>query len=76
MDQRLDIKVMVSLGSGQGYTIGQRAKVDAPWEGDTMMSRTGQLIGSRVGGEHGALGYAVDKITFSPGAARSTWTAP
>jgi hypothetical protein len=72
-DQRLsagpeaavEIRVGVARGNDAsgGYEIKQEVSLPAPFKGDTMMSRTGQLVGSRVAGENGALGYAVDSIT-------------
>jgi len=65
------VKIHVGVARGndadEGYQIKQHAELGTPFKGDTMMSRTGQLIGSRVAGENGALGYSVDKITFQPG---------
>ncbi|MBX3193429.1 MAG: hypothetical protein KF819_40985, partial [Labilithrix sp.] len=50
-----------------GYQIRQTAELPMPFKGDIMMARSGQLTGSRVAGEHGSLGYAIDKLTFTPG---------
>ena len=61
----VQIRVGVARGNdaAEGYEIKQDISLPAPFKGDTMMSRTGQLVGSRVAGENGALGYAIDKIT-------------
>ena len=50
-----------------GYQVKQHATIPTPFKGDAMMSRSGLLVGTRVAGENGALGYAVDKLQFSPG---------
>ena len=59
-DQKIEIKVMVS--TGEEYKIGQVGKVDAPWEGDTMMSPTTALVASRISGEEKQEGYSIRKI--------------
>jgi len=65
----LTVRVGVARGNDadEGYQIRQTAELSYPFKGDIMMSRSGQLTGSRVAGEHGALGYAIDKLTFTPG---------
>jgi len=65
----LTVRVGVARGNDadDGYQIKQTAELRYPFKGDIMMSRTGQLTGSRVAGEQGMLGYAVDKLTFVPG---------
>ena len=69
-DAAIKIHVGVARGNDadEGYQIRQTAELPMPFKGDIMMSRTGLLTGSRVAGENGPLGYAVDKITFQPGA--------
>jgi hypothetical protein len=62
-DQKIAIKVMISLGTEAGYKIGEVKQLDAPWEGDTMMSPTTQLLASRISGEQGQLGYSLRKLT-------------
>jgi hypothetical protein len=64
-DQKIEIKVMISLGTEGGYKIGQEGTVDAPWEGDTMMSPTTQLTASRISGEEKQEGYSIRKINSS-----------
>lgn len=61
-DQKISIKVMISLGTEGGYKIGQIKDLNAPWEGDTMMSPTTQLLASRISGENGQLGYSIRKL--------------
>jgi hypothetical protein len=65
------VKIHVGVARGndadEGYQMKQHVTLATPFKGDTMMSRTGQLIGSRVAGETSTLGYALDKITFVPG---------
>lgn len=65
----INIHVGVARGNDadDGYQIKQNASLATPFKGDAMMSRSGELIGTRVAGEEGALGYAVDKITRQPG---------
>lgn len=61
-DQQIEVKVMISLGTEGGYKIGQEAKLEAPWEGDTMMSPTTMLVASRISGEEKQEGYSIRKI--------------
>ena len=65
------VKIHVGVARGndadEGYQVKQHVTLPTPFKGDTMMSRTGQLLGSRVAGETGALGYSLDKLTFKPG---------
>ena len=65
----VNVHVGVARGNDAdgGYQIKQNASLPTPFKGDTMMARSGQLIGSRVAGETKALGYAIDKLVFSPG---------
>ncbi|MBS2014128.1 MAG: hypothetical protein JST00_14655 [Deltaproteobacteria bacterium] len=62
-DQRIAIKVMISTGTESGYAIGQIKDLHAPWEGDTMMSPTTQLLASRISGENGQAGYSIRKLS-------------
>ena len=62
-DQKISIKVMISTGTEAGYEIGQVKDLNAPWEGDTMMSPTTQLLASRISGENGQAGYSIRKLT-------------
>ncbi|MBX3188758.1 MAG: hypothetical protein KF819_17200 [Labilithrix sp.] len=66
-DQKVSIKVMISTGTESGYKIGQVKELDAPWEGDTMMSPTTLLLASRVSGEEGQVGYSIRKLTSKIG---------
>jgi hypothetical protein len=66
-DQKIAIKVMISTGTETGYKIGQIKQLDAPWEGDTMMSPTTELLASRISGEEGQLGYSIRKLTSKMG---------
>ena len=65
----VNVHVGVARGNDAdgGYQIKQNASLPTPFKGDTMMARSGQLIGSRVAGETKALGYAIDKLVFAPG---------
>ena len=54
---------MISNGTEAGYEIGQVKDLNAPWEGDTMMSPTTQLLASRISGENGQAGYSIRKLT-------------
>lgn len=74
-DQKIEIKVMVSLGNEAGYKIGQIAKLEAPWEGDTMMSPTTMLTASRISGEDKQQGYSIRKIESRMGAEGYEFTA-
>jgi hypothetical protein len=65
----INVHVGVARGNDadEGYQIRQNVSLATPFKGDAMMSRSGALIGTRVAGENGALGYSVDKITRQPG---------
>jgi hypothetical protein len=60
---QIRVGVARSNDAAEGYEIKQDVSLPAPFKGDTMMSRTGELVGSRVAGESTTLGYAIDKIT-------------
>jgi len=66
------VKIAVAVPRGndadEGYQVRQKAELKTPFKGDTMMARSGKLIGSRVAGELGPLGYAIDKLSFTKGA--------
>jgi len=68
-DQKLSIKVMTAAGTESGYRIGQRIELPAPWEGDTMVSPSTQLLASRVAGESGQAGYSIRKLRATSGPA-------
>jgi hypothetical protein len=74
-DQKLEFKVMVSLGTEGGYRTTQEAKVDAPWEGDSMISPTTQLVASRISGEEKQEGYSIRKVKSTMGANGYTFEA-
>ncbi len=61
-----NIHVAVAKGNDadQGYQVMQNTSLPTPFRGDTMMARSGLLLGSRVAGEQGALGYGIDKVTY------------
>ena len=68
-DAKMKIAVAIPRGNDadQGYQVNQVVELPAPFKGDTMMARSGGLLGSRVAGESGPLGYAIDKLTFTKG---------
>ncbi|CAN5854444.1 hypothetical protein BH11MYX4_BH11MYX4_26490 [soil metagenome] len=61
-----NIHVAVAKGNDadKGYQVMQSVSLPTSFRGDTMMARSGLLLGSRVAGERGALGYAIDKVTY------------
>lgn len=64
-DSGINIYVAVAKGNdvAEGYQVqGDAFKITTPYQGDTMMARSGRLLGSRVAGEAGALGYAIDRL--------------
>ncbi len=64
-DSAINVYVAVAKGNDvvDGYKIfGDAVKVATPYRGDTMMARSGKMLGSRVAGEHGALGYAIESL--------------
>jgi hypothetical protein len=65
----INIHVGVARGNDAdgGYQIKQNVSLPTPFKGDTMMARSGTLLGSRVAGETQALGYSIDKLVFEPG---------
>ena len=65
-----NIHVAVAKGNDadQGYQVMQSTSLPTSFRGDTMMARSGLLLGSRVAGETGALGYAIDKVTYQKSA--------
>jgi len=74
-DQKMAIRVMVAAGNGAGYQIGQTVELEAPWEGDTMMSPTTQLLASRISGEEGQVGYSIRKLDAKLGPSGYTMEA-
>jgi hypothetical protein len=64
-DAKAIIRVMFAAGNDAegGYQVKQSVELATPFEGDIMMSRSSQLLGARVAGERGALGYAVRQVT-------------
>jgi hypothetical protein len=64
-DSAINVYVAVAKGNDVegGYRVfGDAVKLATPYRGDTMMARSGKLLGSRVAGEHGALGYAIESL--------------
>jgi hypothetical protein len=61
-----NITIHVGIAKGNdaesGYEIKQTEKLPSPFEGDTMTSRSGYLVGSRVAGEGKALGYSIRRL--------------
>ena len=64
-DAKAIIRVMFAQGNDaeSGYQVKQSVELDTPFEGDIMMSRSSTLLGARVAGEHGQLGYPVRQVT-------------
>ena len=64
-ESKVTVNVGLALGNDadSGYAIKQHVELPTPFKGDTMMSRSGTILGSRVSGENQALGYAIDKLT-------------
>lgn len=56
------ISVAVSTGTEGGYDMKKQHEIPLPFHGDTMASRTLELLGSRIQGAEGALGYAITKV--------------
>ena len=63
-EAKVTVHVGLALGNDadSGYQIQQHVELPMPFKGDTMMARTGSLLGSRVAGETHALGYAIDRL--------------
>ncbi len=66
-DSSIQIFAAVAIGNDadEGYkTLDENPpKIPMPYRGDTMMGRSGTIIGSRVSGEGGAsLGYSIEKL--------------
>ncbi len=65
-DAAINIFVAVAKGNDvtDGYQVkGNGIKLATPYQGDTMMARSGKMIGSRVAGAQGALGYSLQKLS-------------
>ena len=64
-DAKAIIRVMFALGNDaeSGYQVKQSVELATPFEGDIMMSRSSTLLGARVAGENGQLGYQVRQVT-------------
>jgi hypothetical protein len=62
-DAAVRIAVGVSQGTEAGYKVVEVGEVPLPFQGDTMASRSLELLGSRVAGEGKTLGYAISKVT-------------
>ncbi|MFO0667411.1 MAG: hypothetical protein U0174_25900 [Polyangiaceae bacterium] len=64
----IEIHVMVARGNdaAAGYQRKQTVSLKTPYRGDTMMARTGDLLGSRISGPNGKqLGYSMDKLSWT-----------
>ncbi len=66
-DATMNVHVAVAKGNDadSGYQVTQTTTIPTPFQGDTMMSRSGFLIGSRVAGESGMLGYAINRLKYT-----------
>ena len=64
-DAKALIRVMFARGNDaeDGYQVKQTVELPTPFEGDIMMSRSSTLLGARVAGERGQLGYQVRQVT-------------
>ncbi|MDB4935190.1 MAG: hypothetical protein JWP87_2162 [Labilithrix sp.] len=64
-DAKAIIRVMFAQGNDaeSGYQVKQSVELNTPFEGDIMMSRSSTLLGARVAGEHGQLGYMVRQVS-------------
>lgn len=63
------VSVLRAKGNDQesGYETLQRENLDTPFRGDAMMSRSGMLVSTRIGGPNGnPIGYSVDKMLATP----------
>ncbi len=69
-EAKVTVHVGLALGNDadSGYQVRQHVELPTPFKGDTMMSRTGSILGSRVAGETHALGYAIDRLTSTKSA--------
>jgi hypothetical protein len=56
------IAVGVSTGTEGGYKVSQVTEVPMPFFGDTMASRSLELLGSRVAGDGKMLGYQITRL--------------
>ncbi len=63
------IAIGVSTGTEGGYKVGEVQTVPLPFQGDTMASRSLELLGSRVAGDGKMLGYAITRLTTTKTAA-------
>ncbi len=63
-DAKAIVRVMFANGNEaeDGYEVKQSTELSVPFEGDIMMSRSGTLLGARVAGENGQLGYSVKPV--------------
>ncbi len=59
------VKIVVGVSNGtDGYDFLPPREFSTPYEGDTMMARSGHLIGSRLATDGGAEGYVVRKLDY------------
>ena len=62
-DSNVRIYTAVADGNDGKYKVSDSIKTfDTPYLGDTMMGRSGRIIGSRIAGASGNLGYQIDSI--------------
>jgi len=64
-DAKAIIRVMFAQGNDaeSGYQVKQSVELPTPFEGDIMMARSSELLGARVAGEQGALGYSIRRVS-------------
>jgi hypothetical protein len=63
-DAKAIIHVMFARGNDapDGYEVKQTVELGVKFEGDIMMSRSTTLLGARVAGENGPLGYSIREL--------------
>lgn len=63
IDSEINIYTAVADGTDGNYAVtAAPKKYVTPYLGDTMMGRSGRIIGSRIAGTTGNLGYQIDSI--------------
>jgi hypothetical protein len=67
--------VALSQGTESGFKMSQHETIPLPFHGDTMASRSLELLGSRIEGVSGALGYAITRVTKAQTATGYSFTA-
>jgi hypothetical protein len=68
-DAMVRVAVAYSQGSEAGYLVKEVGEMPLPFHGDTMASRSLELLGSRIAGETKALGYALTRVKAEKGPA-------